>query len=482
MNTKYTPFIVITLFSLALSWMYCPFFDLYFDDKEIFKFTGFLISKGSVPYRDFFDHKPPLIFFLNYLGAIFGNWGFWLIDAALVLFASLQFLKLNIKYKIIFPVVLPILFNLLLRNSHISNGVGMTREYTTIAILLFFCILLNRKQNRFYLLGLITSLVFFLQQDQVVILAPFLLYALFTRNGSLVKKLLRLTAGFLAVVTPILIYFAYHNCLEIFWQDAFLFNLQWYTAPDAKPGFSVELLALKNKLYTLKFDTLFFATIVIVLVSLVKGSKTKLLIGAAAIAVPLSFVSEFLSGKIATGDALCNYYLLPLAATLPAALFVSFAFAKGEVFKNKIQQVIIASLLLFNPVISIAEHVANFDRYPQDFINSSDEIKFLDQNTPKDYELYVFNNSNYIYAYNKYKIKAPSKWIYHYFWGWYQNWDKDHQVIHSIIDDLNNHQTKYIIAFYDEKYFKNIQTFTIWNSFLNSSYTQIKPLHLWRRN
>jgi len=482
MNSKYYPFIIVTIFSLALSVIYCPFFDLYYDDKEIFKFAGFLIRKGEVPYRDFFDHKPPLIYFLNYLGAIFGSWGFWLMDTALVLFSSFQFLKLNIRYKIIFPFILPILFNLVLRNSHISNGIGMTREYTSICLLLFFCVLVSRIKTKYYVLGLITGLTFFMQQDQVFILLPFIIYGLCVRERSLLNRMLQMFAGSLIILTPLLIYFAYNNSLQLFWQDAFLFNLKWYTAPDMKPGLLKEMLTLKNILYSLKFDTLFISTVLIVAISFFKGSKTKWLLIAALLAIPLSFISEFLSGKLAIGDAICYYYLLPLAATLPIALFVAFAFTKKHILKNKIQLLILSVLLLFNPIISISEHIANYHRYPQDYINSSAEIKYLDDDPPQDYQLYIFNNSNYIYAYNKYKIKAPSKWIYHYFWGWYQEWDKDHQVIYSIIQDLNQHRTKYIISFHNENDFKNIRTFAIWKLFLDASYTHIKPLHLWKRN
>ena len=482
MNSKNFPFIIVATVSVILSCVYCPLFDLYFDDKEIFKYTGFLIYKGEVPYRDFFDHKPPLIFFLNYLGTLWGSWGFWLTDTLLVLLVSLRFLKLNLQYKLVFPFALPLLFNLVLRNSHISNGIGMTREYTTIFILLFFCVLLGKSKYRYYLLGLLAALVFFMQQDQVIILLPFFVYLLFTRDIHPLKKIIQITAGFLFILVPIVLYFGYHNALPSFWQDAFLFNLKWYTAPDAKPGLPAEIFALKNILYALKFDTLFVLTAILILIAFIKKSKTTWLLAAATIAVPLSFISEFLSGKIATGDALCNYYLLPLAATLPFAIFVVFAFTKRAIFKNRLQQLIIIALLLFNPVVSMAEHVANFHRYPQDYINSSAEIKYLDKEPPADYQLYVFNNSNYIYAYNKYKIKTPSRWIYHYFWTWYQHWDEDQQVIHSIIQDLQQHRTKYIISFHLENNFKNGQTFTRWNNFLNASYTQVKPLHLWKLN
>ena len=69
MNNRSAVFIV-TISSLVLSFLHCPLFEIFFDDKEIFKYAGLVIAKGGVPYRDFFDHKPPLIFFLNYVYAL----------------------------------------------------------------------------------------------------------------------------------------------------------------------------------------------------------------------------------------------------------------------------------------------------------------------------------------------------------------------------------------------------------------------------
>src|SRR5687768_2361095 len=99
MNSKYLPYLIVGAIALALCFLYFPPYDIFFDDKEIFKYTGFLIAKGKVPYKDFFDHKPPLIFFFNFLSSLFGNWGLYILDALLVIAASLKFLQVNIKYK-----------------------------------------------------------------------------------------------------------------------------------------------------------------------------------------------------------------------------------------------------------------------------------------------------------------------------------------------------------------------------------------------
>ena len=482
MNKRFYPYIVTGLVSLLLSFKYFSSFDLFFDDKEIFKYTGFLVNKGLVPYKDFFDHKPPLIFFLNYAARCFGSNGLWLLDTCLVLFASIIFLKVNLRYKVYLPSALPILFNLMLRNSHISFGYGMTREYTTICLLLIFCVVIMHYRYKYILVGLLCALIFFMQQDQLILALPFFLYAIVAGKKSiLLRNLLHLFAGGMIVAAPIVLYFFLNDALNSFWQDAFLFNFNWYASPEQKPSLMQELILLKNKLHEFNLGMPFLITCVLALASFFAGSKAKWLLIAAVSCIPLSFISEFLSGKMASNEALVNYYLLPLAATLPMALFVMFAFTKKNFFKHKLQQWVYACLLLFGPLLAIAEQTANFHRYPQDYINSSPEIKYLDKAPPADYQLYVFNNSNYIFAYNKYKIIAPSRWLYHYFWTWYPQWDADHSITNSIIDDLRKHDTKYIIIDYKETDVAGKINLQIWKAFIDSNYQQVYPLKLWQR-
>ena len=49
-------------------------------DYSIFQYVGERIREGQLPYRDVFDHKPPLIFYLDALGLTLGGgsrWGIW---------------------------------------------------------------------------------------------------------------------------------------------------------------------------------------------------------------------------------------------------------------------------------------------------------------------------------------------------------------------------------------------------------------------
>src|ERR1700733_2759921 len=92
--------LLLILGSAALHLLNTPMSELFFDDKEIFKYAGLVIYKGGVPYRDFFDHKPPLIYFVNAFNWYLNAWIPWLLDTFLILFSTLLFYWLCRKNKL----------------------------------------------------------------------------------------------------------------------------------------------------------------------------------------------------------------------------------------------------------------------------------------------------------------------------------------------------------------------------------------------
>src|SRR5450755_3488170 len=107
-------FIILGCISLnLLNWV--P--DSISDDKIIYKYFGLLIYKGGIPYRDAFDNKPPLIFFLNAVTWFTSYHITWLIDSLLVLLATWLFYNLCKKNNLAWPWFLPLLFNLIIRNN-----------------------------------------------------------------------------------------------------------------------------------------------------------------------------------------------------------------------------------------------------------------------------------------------------------------------------------------------------------------------------
>src|SRR5215470_11276925 len=52
-------------------------------DSGVFLYAGSRILAGQVPYRDVWDHKGPLIYYIDALGLLIGHgsrWGVWLLE------------------------------------------------------------------------------------------------------------------------------------------------------------------------------------------------------------------------------------------------------------------------------------------------------------------------------------------------------------------------------------------------------------------
>ena len=489
-----SPIFILSI-SLLLSFLYCPPFDILFDDKYIFTYIGRVIAHGAVPYRDVFDHKPPLIFFFNYFGGLLGPWGLWLIDTLLVMTASLFFFRLCQRFRLAWPWLLPLLFNLLLRNYLVCLGLGMTRAYTAIFMLLFFCFLFNGSGYKYFWLGLLTAAIFFMQQDQLIPLLPFCVYALFSdfspkpgatqsptsgttqspNSGhvNIARNLLLGLAGLLTLSAPILLYFGLHHALSYFWECAFQFNFSWYTE---KIPFIIHFRSTKEALENSGLQLPLILALVAGITAVALKSTNKLLIGSSLLALVLSFIPEYLSGKLIVGHAF-YYYFLPLSAIIPILIFTVWAYTKEDFLLGRKSQGFYGILLCFIPLYNALQHGTHLNTTAYDSLRTAPEYRWLQPQKLTDYQLFVFGNDNWVYLYNELDILSPSRWIYQHFWTWYPAWDADQQQMHGIIDDLQRHQTKYILNDLHEFPWKNLQARDTWLSFLDKYYRPIATPH-----
>jgi hypothetical protein len=478
----------VILGSIALNFLNSPLSEIFFDDKEIFKYAGLVIYKGGVPYRDFFDHKPPLIYFLNAFNWFGSPWIPWTLDTLLVLFASLLFYWLCKKNKLAWPWFFPLLFNLLIRYSLVSFGNGMTREYTTVFLLIFFCVMQGNARYKYYIMGLLSGLICWMQQDALITLAPFLIYSFYlsevTGSGTAGTRILSFSAGFLTISLPLLLYFISHQSLSYLWKDAFLFNLQ---APGRQPGFFEEVKAIKHALHETEFEMAFYTALILGIAALfLKKKKKPGLLYMALLTLALSFAGEFLTGRLSAGAGFV-YYLLPLAASIPILVFAVFTETQVSFLQDKTAQFIFYLILSTTLLLGTLRFATGFrfSSNKEAWFAGLPEIEYLKTQSLSDYELYVFDDSNLIYLYNYYKILSPSPWIYHYFWNWSPDWDRDNKIFLSIIQDLQSHKTRFILDCSEAKNsIKNTAVQNQWQQFLLSHYAMIikdsSDRKLWR--
>lgn len=430
---------------LLLCLVYCPPYDLLLDDKDIFKYTGMAMLRGDVPYRDFFDHKPPMIYFINCAGIFFGPWGLWTINTILATGSTLLFFNLCRQYRLPFPWLLPLLFNLMVRDYLISLGSNLTREYTSFFTILFFCVLLGDSRYRYFLLGFLMALIFFTQQEQVLPLVPLLIYALANDASPLWQRMVRTGIGFLSLTLPILVYFAANHSLVYFWQAAFQFNLSVYTTQN-KP-FIDHFRSIKYILDTGNFELPFMIALVLGTAALFLKNKKKGLLIATLTALILTMSPEFMGGRANAWNNPGYFisYFLPLSASVGMVLFTVFAFTEDRVLAGRKAQLPFVFLLCCSPGYTVLQHGTHLQNNAGDPIMKVPELAYLRRQSPRDYQVYVFFDNQYIFFYNELKILAPSRWIYQHFWAHYERWDTDHRLLDTIGQDLLRHRTTFVI-------------------------------------
>lgn len=471
-HTRLQPFLLLAA-CLLLSLLYCPPVDIFYDDKEIFRYFGMFISRGGVPYRDLFDHKPPLIFFMN----LFGPWGLWLIDTFLVTLACLLFFRTCRQYRLPIPWLLPLLFVLLIRNYLTCEGVGMTRAYTAVFQLIFFSVMLSAGRFRYFIMGTLAALTFFMQQDQIIPLLPFIIYTLFSRSGpppaALIPPLRRWThllLGGAIITTIILLYFGINHALAAFWNDAFAFNFSWYAE---KRSFGERYRAFKQGLQGTDCEMpLLIALSLGFTALLAKNTPNRRLIVAALVSTGLAFSAGYISAK--SGKAF-YYYYLPFSAALPILAFTALTFQRNNFLADKKCQALLGFLMGCLPLYNAFQRGTHLTLKNRDIVETYPLYDYL-RHQPfavnhEDYQLYIVGDNNWVYLYNKFHILAPTHWIYHHFWAWYPRWDADHQQLEDCIGDLIRHRTKYIV-YYADNFWLDQTAKDIWENFLHQRYVQ----------
>jgi len=205
-------------------------------DSGVFLYTGWRVLHGEIPYLQIWDHKPPLIYYLDAIGLAMtpgSTWGVWLVEiVSLWLAAALGYKVLNKLYSLYVAVFISFLW--LFSCFYLLAGGNLTTEYALpfqFALLFFFQKAENSRDYgwRGFVIGVVTALLFFIRQNEIAIAIAIGLFLLIKRISQReIKKLLTdsitILAGGLVVTSIIVGYFALKNALPAFWDAAFLYN------------------------------------------------------------------------------------------------------------------------------------------------------------------------------------------------------------------------------------------------------------------
>ncbi len=208
-------------------------------DSGVFLYSGWRITNGEVPYIQVWDHKPPVIYYIDALSILItpnSVWGLWYIEVFLFFIAGLAgYFILKKLFNLYTAIIISFLW--IFTSAYLLAGGNLTTEYAVpfqFLILLVFISAQNQETPGWkeLLLGILSGVLFFTRQNAVAIPAAivvvWILQLIFSKNRYLfLKKIAFFVLGFIFVTAVIVIYYLSKGALTEFWNIAFLYNFDY---------------------------------------------------------------------------------------------------------------------------------------------------------------------------------------------------------------------------------------------------------------
>lgn len=231
-------------------------------DSCVFKQMGLIILQGKTPYVDLFDHKGPILYFINALGLwLGGRWGLFalcVLNFSLVLYYWKKISCLYVSYVV---SIFAILFAIALYIIAIEDG-NQTEDWSLLPLSysLYLSLKMQKKELipskiEFYLMGISAGLLLFIRANNAALLVcsfTLIIYLLYTHK--LYKTILNgfiFTLGGILSVAILLFAFFYirygQNGLEQMLYGTFIFNITAYDSYSSRSDFA--FFFLNNMIY-----------------------------------------------------------------------------------------------------------------------------------------------------------------------------------------------------------------------------------------
>ncbi len=230
-----------SVFALLFMASNSPLFRAYGSDSAIFISIGRALAQGVTPYTGIFDHKGPVIFYINALAQVIapGTGSIWVVEL-LCLYASLCALRriaVSLRAR---PVWLVQLAYLLLFSLRLDGG-NYTEEYCNLFILWAFAWMLELlcaetpRWRHALGIGAMFGLCAMTRLNNAMPIGGMVLVALAwmlcARRGAVMRSLVGMAAGVALVVLPFVLYFWLVGALPAFIYSAFEHNLMYTEVP-----------------------------------------------------------------------------------------------------------------------------------------------------------------------------------------------------------------------------------------------------------
>lgn len=358
---------IAVLFLMFFSGSTSPLFPYdYGWDSALFILVGKCLNQGKMLYMDIFDHKGPIIFWIEALGdKLHGTYG---IFAVQVLFMCLTLNLMRCIFKRVLDKKVQLyefIIFLIFLSYPFANG-NLTEEYSLVFILVPLYLAIKRimqnempSEKDFLVYGICFGILSFIRLNNAVTIAGIVLFWMIylLKQRSYKRLTLSLAAGAagIGIVTvPIILYFGQLGTLGDMLYATFGYNFEY-----GGNGLKSQLTQLGNPGYLLRQGILYFPLIIsgwiykkyvenknlkelLVLILLINAIS--LLYGRGynhyfMIAVPLTGIAAALWLREHKKGNICNR-ILQCACILAFVgyLFLSLRIVGVNIYKNYIDQ------------------------------------------------------------------------------------------------------------------------------------------------
>ena len=334
-------FLISTIFFLLFGFN-SPIYTFNSDnDYQWFMTMGNGLVHGKIPYRDLFEQKGPIVYFVTAFCCLFQNPGIVMLiieifSMSLFFFFAYRICRkrLNSFYSLL---ALPILaFAIFTSNLKFATG-GTVEEFClpilTYLLLCWLEFLLEKRQwnwVRSLCVGLCFGIMLWVKYTLFYfVLVPMLIWFIISlrrrQYRALIMNILCMIAGILLISAPVLAFYAVHNALDDLFYVYFYVNLTAYGAPLTIIVFNTKLFFSTGPIFLF----LIFYTIIITAINLkLDKSHLLLLIG---LLINILLLLCFCNGNIYQYTTLTPFTILGITNLL---CFINTKI-NIEIYKNK---------------------------------------------------------------------------------------------------------------------------------------------------
>ena len=403
-------FLIVLFVTIRLSIISPLFSSVPGRDSGVFILIGKNIIQGKIPYKDIWDHKGPLIYYINSIGLLLGNgniWGIWWLEFVVILFSVVCF------YFLIDEILSPgsALFGSIVWLIGFNSVVGgnLVEEYGIIVNLAIIYIFQKRRSASMsvFCIGVLAGVGILLRPNEfaypIAALLLLLLEVFRKRNFAAIGRII--TYFMLGIILPIITVSAFfwkNGALSDFFGAVILFNSKYITqgssvywalgggllylfSPILIAGFSIYMTFIRGGFNLLNLETqeLYLFSVI-----------------SLALAIPLSILS---------GRAYSHYYISWLYPIAILAGFIPHYFFqnKSAFFSNSLSYilgiiwsfVIISVFLSLSPILEKMDTIKKLGTLPP---QQDPTIIDIDKQVPEKESVLMWGNeTSYLLAANR---------------------------------------------------------------------------------